>query len=137
VCSTTRAVTAAAHRLQETDVDKDGAERRADDWLERARSVYEAHGKVFRTLWVAVGVIIVAAGLAMIVFPGPVTIVVPAGLIMLAAAFGWARTLLLRSVRKGVDAQQAVAEASIWTKALLFIGSACIAAAVIAAFILT
>jgi hypothetical protein len=118
-------------------LDKDAAERKADGWLDRARSVYENHGKVFRTLWVAIGVIVVGAGLAMIVFPGPVTIVVPAGLIMLAAAFGWARTLLLRSVRRGVDAQQAVAEASVWTKSLLFIGSACVAAAAVAAIILT
>jgi hypothetical protein len=117
-------------------MDKDAAESKADSWLDRARDVYTDHGKVFRTLWVAVGVIIVAAGLAMIVFPGPVTIVVPAGLVMLAAAFGWARRLLLRSVRAGVDAQQAMARASVHTKVLTVAASACVATAIVVGLVL-
>jgi small-conductance mechanosensitive channel len=117
-------------------MDKDAALDRADDLLDRSERIYEDHGKVFRILWVSVGVIVVLAGLAMIVFPGPVTIVVPLGLVLLAAAFGWARRLLHRSVRAGVDATNAMADASGWTKALAWLASACVAAAVIAFVVL-
>jgi hypothetical protein len=117
-------------------MDKETATRKADGLLDRAENVYEDQGKILRTLWVVVGFIVVSAGVAMIVFPGPVTIVVPAGLIMLAAAFGWARRLLMKTVQAGVDAQQAFARASTWTKALTYVASACVAAAVVAVIVL-
>jgi hypothetical protein len=117
-------------------MDKDAATDRATDRLDQARSIYEDHGRVFKALWVAVGVIVVGAGLAMIVFPGPVTIVIPAGLVMLAAAFGWARWLLLKSVRGGVEAINRVEDASPWVKALGLLASASVAAAVIAVLVL-
>jgi uncharacterized protein (TIGR02611 family) len=106
--------------------------RRARRWLDRSRDIYEDHGRVFRTLWVSIGVIIVLVGIAMIVFPGPVTIVVPLGLAMLAAAFGWARRLLMRSVEKGVEAKERVEEAGPLAKGLGLAASACVAAAVVA-----
>ena len=108
----------------------------ADRQVDRARDVYEGHGRVFRWMWVAVAVVILAAGLAMIVFPGPVTVVVPAGLIMLAAVFGWARTLLLRSVEHGTDATKRFRRASTPVKALAFAASGCVAAAVVAWIVL-
>jgi uncharacterized membrane protein len=117
-------------------MDKDSATDRATDRLDQAQAVYDSHGRVFRMLWVALGVVVVLAGLAMIVFPGPVTIVVPAGLILLAAAFGWARRLLLRSVRGGVDAINRVEDASPWSKALAVAAAVCVAAALIAFLVL-
>jgi hypothetical protein len=108
----------------------------ADDKVDEARRIYERHGRVFRTMWVAVGFIVVAAGLAMIVFPGPVTIVVPLGLVMLAAVFGWARRLLVRSVEEGEAATRRFKQASTPVKVLTFAASACAAAGVVAWFVL-
>lgn len=41
-----------------------------------------------------IGITVLAAGIAMIVFPGPAIIVVPLGLGILATEFVWARTIL-------------------------------------------
>jgi uncharacterized protein (TIGR02611 family) len=114
--------------------EEEGDERlaeRADRWLDRGRSVYESHGRVFRVLWVAAGVVIVLAGIAMIVVPGPVTIVVPLGLAMLGVAFGWARRLLVASVEKGEQAKERAEAASTATKVLGFAASALVAAAAV------
>ena len=108
-----------------TDEPREWAERK----IEQAEGVYEGHGRIFRWMWIAVGFIIVAAGLAMIVFPGPVTVVVPLGLAMLAVVFGWARRLLLRSVEHGTDAARRFRRTSTWVKVLTMAASACLAAA--------
>jgi uncharacterized protein (TIGR02611 family) len=115
-------------------------EEEPSEWADRkvgeARGIYQSHGTVFRSMWIAVGFIVVAAGLAMIVFPGPVTIVVPLGLVMLAAVFGWARRLLLRSVEEGAEATRRFRQASTPVKALTFAASACVAAAIVAWIVL-
>ena len=58
---------------------------------------------VFRTLTqakrvivIVIGFTILAAGVAMIVLPGPAVIVIPIGLAILATEFLWARKLLDR-----------------------------------------
>jgi hypothetical protein len=110
----------------------DDPEGWADDKVGDAEDVLADHGRVFRWMWIAVGFTVVAAGLAMIVFPGPVTVVVPLGLAMLAAVFGWARRLLLRSVRLGDQAKTRFDHASRPVKALTIAASGCVAAAVAA-----
>jgi hypothetical protein len=114
----------------------DDAREWAEDKVDRASEIYEDHGKVFHVMWIAVGFIVVAAGLAMIVFPGPVTVVVPLGLAMLAAVFGWARHLLLRSVEEGQRASRKFHEASRPVQALTIAASSAIAAAVVAWMVL-
>jgi hypothetical protein len=114
----------------------DDAKRWAEDKVDKATAIYEDHGKVFRTMWIAVGFIVVAAGLAMIVFPGPVTVVVPLGLAMLAAVFGWARHLLMRSVEAGQEANRRFHEASKPVQVLTIAASTAIAGAVIAWMVL-
>jgi uncharacterized protein (TIGR02611 family) len=58
---------------------------------------------VFRTLTqakrvivIVIGFTILAAGVAMIVLPGPAVVVIPVGLAILATEFLWARKLLDR-----------------------------------------
>ncbi|MFZ4856623.1 MAG: PGPGW domain-containing protein [Desulfuromonadaceae bacterium] len=58
---------------------------------------------VFRTLTqakrvivIVIGFTILAAGIAMIVLPGPAVVVIPVGLAILATEFLWARKLLGR-----------------------------------------
>ena len=94
------------------------------------------HGTIFRYVWIATGFVIVAAGVAMIVFPGPVTIVVPIGLVMLAAVYGWARTALLRTVEHGEAATRRFRDASRPVKLLTTAASMCVAGAVIAWMVL-
>jgi uncharacterized protein (TIGR02611 family) len=102
----------------------------ADRSLEQASKVYERHGRVFRTLWVVCGAVVVVVGIAMVVFPGPSTIVVPVGLVLLAAAFGWARRLLLKAVEEGAEAKERFDDLSAATRALTVLASVCLAAAV-------
>jgi uncharacterized protein (TIGR02611 family) len=108
----------------------------ADRQVDRASDILADHGRVFRWMWIAVGFIVVAAGIAMIVFPGPVTVVVPLGLAMLAAVFGWARRLLLKSVETGEEATRRFRRASTPVKALTMAASAAAAGAVLAWIVL-
>lgn len=61
-----------------------------------------------RLVVIVIGFTILAAGLAMIVLPGPAVVVIPVGLALLATEFIWARTLLVtvkeqvERMRKGV-----------------------------------
>lgn len=114
----------------------DDAREWADDRVEDAREIVADHGTIFRWMWIATGFVVVAAGLAMVVFPGPVTIVVPLGLVMLAAVFGWARTALLRTVSYGQEATERFRDASRPVKVLTTAASMCVAAAVLAWLIL-
>jgi hypothetical protein len=50
----------------------------------------------------ALGVLILAAGAALIVLPGPASLVIPVGLAVLAKEFAWADRLL-RRVREGAS----------------------------------
>lgn len=54
----------------------------------------------FRVLWVVVAMLVVVFGLMLTVIPGPAVVVIPLGLAMLAAAFGWAHRLLTASIQR-------------------------------------
>lgn len=114
----------------------DDAREWAADRVDDARDVVERHGTIFRYVWVATGFVVVAAGIAMIVFPGPVTVVIPLGLVMLAAVYGWARTALLRTVEHGEEATRRFRDASRPVQVLTTAASMCVAAAVIAWMVL-
>lgn len=94
------------------DKARDKAQRRID----RVRDVYDRHGVVFHVAWIAAAVIVILAGLAMTVFPGPAMVVLPLGVAMLAVVFGWARRLLLFGADEGADAAHAWNDASTWIK---------------------
>ena len=50
---------------------------------------------LFRKCWVALlGGVLLAAGVAMLVLPGPAVVVIPSALAILAIEFLWARRLL-------------------------------------------
>lgn len=53
-------------------------------------------GQARRLIAIVVGFTILAAGVAMILLPGPAIIVIPLGLTILATEFIWARTILKR-----------------------------------------
>jgi tellurite resistance protein TerC len=49
-----------------------------------------------RVVMIVVGFTVLLIGIALIVLPGPATLVIPLGLAMLATEFVWARRLLIR-----------------------------------------
>ncbi len=70
---------------------------------ETARITYKAARRI---AILAVGGTILAAGVVMIVAPGPAIFVIPIGLAILSMEFAWARTWL-RKLREGLSAQNA------------------------------
>ena len=57
--------------------------------------VFRTFGQAKRLIVIVIGFTVLAAGVAMIVLPGPAVIVIPVGLAILATEFIWARKLLI------------------------------------------
>jgi len=57
--------------------------------------VFRTLGQAKRLIVIVVGFTVLAAGVAMIVLPGPAIVVIPVGLAVLATEFVWARKLLI------------------------------------------
>ncbi|MBW3658282.1 MAG: PGPGW domain-containing protein [Actinobacteria bacterium] len=87
-------------------------------------------------LWIGAAVVLILAGLAMTVLPGPAAVVVPAGLAMLAVVFGWARRLLLAGVDEGSDAVEHIKQTRTWVKVLTAAVVLCAVGGVAAWFLL-
>src|SRR3954467_14530489 len=102
--------------------------------LQDRREAHLEKGRVYRSLWVAAGITVVAAGIAMVVFPGPAVVVIPIGLAMLSLEFSWAQRLLDKALEGGLDAKDAVKGASPRQKAVgaagIALGLAAVAAVV-------
>lgn len=110
--------------------------RRVRRTITRVDGMYEGHGRLFRLLWSLAGVVLVLAGLAMLVLPGPAMVIIPLGLAMLAAQAGWARRLLLASVDRGVDAGQRLGAARTWVKLMTGLLLLCLVATAAMLFVL-
>src|SRR4051812_15761264 len=72
------------------------------DGLADRRERHKERSRVYRIAVVVAGVIVLLAGLAMTVLPGPAVVVIPIGLSLLALEFVWAETVL-EKVAKGAD----------------------------------
>jgi tellurite resistance protein TerC len=57
--------------------------------------VFRTLGQAKRLIVIVIGFTVLAAGVAMIVLPGPAVVVIPVGLAILATEFIWARKLLV------------------------------------------
>ena len=57
--------------------------------------MFRTMGQAKRLVVAMIGFTILAAGIAMIVLPGPAVVVIPIGLAILATEFIWARKLLV------------------------------------------
>jgi hypothetical protein len=85
------------------------------DIQRRVRAVqqhYHDGGRALRAVWIVGAVVVVIAGLAMTVLPGPATIVIPIGLAMLAVRFRWAQWALRQVIDRGVRLHRAFVKAS-------------------------
>lgn len=83
------------------------AERVAGAVMEK-RHEHLQRGAPYRIMWVLAAFIVTAAGLVMIVVPGPAVIVIPVGLAMLSLEFAWAARLTRLAVKSGAEAGEAI-----------------------------
>lgn len=104
--------------------------------VERERERYPERSRTFRIAWVSAGVILVLAGLAMVIFPGPALVVIPIGLAMLSLQFAWAESLLDKGLEGGKAAQKVAAESSTLQRILAGAALACAAVAAVVAAVL-
>jgi uncharacterized protein (TIGR02611 family) len=106
----------------------DGVRERREKHLERSRIV--------RIVVAIFGFLVVLAGLAMLVLPGPGLLVIAIGLGILALEFVWAERLLERTVDKLDEATDAVKRSSRKQQALGVVLLALAAAGLVAAAVL-
>ena len=76
--------------------------QRLVEGLSDRRERHKERGRIYRIAVLTAGVVVLLAGLAMTVLPGPAVVVIPIGLSLLALEFVWAETLL-EKVAKGAD----------------------------------
>ncbi len=100
--------------------------------LRRRRDAYVAKGLVYKTAWVTAGIIVLLAGLAMVILPGPALVIIPIGLAMLSLQFAWAENLLEHALSRASDAGEAAKALPRRQKILgavaIVLGVACVAA---------
>jgi uncharacterized protein (TIGR02611 family) len=78
--------------------------------LEAQRARHRERPLVVRVLYIGVGFTLLAAGLAMLILPGPAFVVIPIGLALLSLEFAWAERLLAHALRQGEVARRRAAE---------------------------
>ena len=101
--------------------------------LQERRETHRDHGKIYRAAFVAAGVIIVLAGLAMLLLPGPAFVVIPIGLAILSLEFAWAGSLLDKALEKADQAKSEASETSTKQRILSAVAIAAAAAAFVVA----
>src|SRR5215217_4980821 len=100
----------------------------------RARQAeHRKRGRLYRLAFVALGLAVLAVGVAMLALPGPAFVVIPVGLAILSLEFAWAEHLLEKALVKGEEAKRKAARASPAQKGLSIAAVACAAAAAVAA----
>lgn len=78
--------------------------------LEAQRERHRERPLAVRGLYVAVGFTLLAAGVAMLILPGPAFVVIPIGLALLSLEFAWAEKLLAHALKHGETARRKAAE---------------------------
>ena len=95
--------------------------------VRKLRARQEEHrrrGKLYRALFVLLGLVVLAVGIAMLALPGPAFVVIPIGLAILSLEFAWAERLLEKALIKGEEARRKAADASPAQKILSAVGVA-------------
>ena len=109
--------------------------RRFLDGVRERRDRHRERSKVVRAAVVLAGFVVVLAGVAMLVLPGPGLVVIAAGLALLALEFVWAERVLERTVDQMNKATDTVKRASRAQRLILaLLGVLVVAAAVTAAY---
>jgi uncharacterized protein (TIGR02611 family) len=104
--------------------------------LHERRATHRDHGIFYRVVFATTGVVVLVAGLAMLVLPGPAFVVIPVGLAILSLEFAWAGTLLDSALVQADKAKEKAASTSTTQRALSALAVAAGVAAFVAAAIL-
>ena len=110
--------------------------RRFVEGVRERRERHRERNRIIRIGMAVFGFVVVLAGLAMLVLPGPGLLVIAIGLGILALEFAWAERLLERTIDKMEQAGETVRKASRVQQALLAAGIGMGLAAVVAAAVL-
>jgi uncharacterized protein (TIGR02611 family) len=100
--------------------------------LEAQRERHRRRPLVVRGLYVAVGFTLLAAGVGMLVLPGPAFVVIPIGLALLSLEFAWAEKLLHHALRQGETARRRAAETTAAQRAISALALALVGGALVA-----
>jgi len=99
----------------------------------RARQAeHKQRGRLYRLMFVAVGLVVLGVGIAMLALPGPAFVVIPIGLAILSLEFAWAGRALETALDKAEKAKRSAKETSRFQKIMV---SVAIVLAVIAAIV--
>jgi uncharacterized protein (TIGR02611 family) len=110
--------------------------RRLLDGVRERRERHLERNRLLRIGFALFGFLVVLAGLAMLVLPGPGLLVIALGLGILALEFAWAERLLERTVDRMEDAANTVKRASKTQQLLLAAAAAAGAVGVVVAVLL-
>jgi uncharacterized protein (TIGR02611 family) len=103
----------------------------------RARQAeHKRRSRLYRMAFVAVGIVVLVAGVAMLALPGPAFVVIPIGLAILSLEFSWAERLLGKALTKGEEARRKASAAGPAQKALSAVAVVCALTAAVAAAVL-
>ena len=105
--------------------------RRLLDGVRERRQRHLERNRLVRIGFAVFGFLVVLAGLAMLVLPGPGLLVIAIGLGILALEFAWAERLLERTVDKMEDAAETVRRASVAQQLALAAATAFLAIGVV------
>ena len=103
--------------------------------LEARRATHRERHPLFRIAFGLAGALVTAAGVVMLVTPGPAFVLIPVGLAMLSMEFVWAERLLARSLEQAAIAQQRAAQASRAQRIMAAIGGILAIAAIVLAIV--
>ena len=95
--------------------------------LQARRARHLERGLAFRLAFGAAGFVVLAAGIAMLVLPGPGLLVAAIGLAMLALEFAWAEQALERTLRHAERGRRALGRRGLI--ALAFVAAGALTAA--------
>ena len=117
-------------------MDEGRPRRRLLDGVRERRERHLERNRLLRIGFALFGFLVVLAGLAMLVLPGPGLLVIALGLGILALQFAWAERLLERTVDRMEDAANTVKRASRTQQLLLAAATAAAAVGAIVAVLL-
>jgi uncharacterized protein (TIGR02611 family) len=104
--------------------------------LEARRETHSQRSRAYRFGFAALGMLILAGGVVMLITPGPAFVLIPIGLAMLALEFTWAERLLEKSLEQAQIAQEKAAQTTTLQRVLGVLAGLAALAACIAAVLL-
>lgn len=104
--------------------------------LRARQEEHRGRGKLYRALFVLLGLVVLAVGIAMLALPGPAFVVIPIGLAILSLEFAWAGRALEKAIEQAEKAKRTAKETSRFQKAVVAVATVLGVAAAIVASIL-